>query len=199
MNELEKILLYIKNVYDYINENWTLDERYFPLNMKSKKVEDIYENEDLISYVFNYRNFVNDYVPSIMSDILSLKFISTVSLRVKAVNSIQYKIKKYKWEHENGKIAIKKCLNDIIGFRIIFNENIDYIKIKEFIERNHPNLKCIEAIRGEYFGIHIYFGNDDNKKFQWELQVWDKKHQVANLSSHAIYKQDYIKWENKSK
>lgn len=56
-------------------------------------------------------------------------------------------------------------------------------------------LKCIDSTKGEYVAIHIYFGNDDNTKFQWELQVWDEKHEISNLDSHACHKQGYTKWE----
>ena len=63
-------------------------------------------------------------------------------------------------------------------------------------KKNFPNIKCIHAKRGEYQAIHIYFGNDDNKKFQWELQLWDKLHEESNYLSHAKHKQGYTKWEN---
>lgn len=61
---------------------------------------------------------------------------------------------------------------------------------------NYPNLKCINSTKGKYVATHIYFGNDDNTKFQWELQLWSKENLESNLLSHAKYKQDYIKWEN---
>ena len=81
---------------------------------------------------------------------------------------------------------------------MIFVQDINYIEIKKYIENEFPKLKCIESKRGEYYAIHIYFGNDDNYKFQWELQLWDKKHEQTNLKSHARYKQDYTKWEKEN-
>ena len=76
---------------------------------------------------------------------------------------------------------------------MIFNNNINYDEIKAYLEAEFPNLKCIERIIGAYYAVHIYFGNDDNFKFQWEQQLWDK-----NLDSHANYKQDYTKWEQEN-
>ena len=81
---------------------------------------------------------------------------------------------------------------------MIFETEINYKLLKEYIETKFPKLKCIESSRGDYYAIHIYFGNDDNFKFQWELQLWDKKHEKINLESHAKYKQDYTKWEQEN-
>jgi hypothetical protein len=75
---------------------------------------------------------------------------------------------------------------------------VNFTKIKENINKYFPNLKCIESSRGDYYAVHIYFGNDDNYKFQWELQIWDKEHEKTNLESHARYKQDYTKWEREN-
>ena len=81
---------------------------------------------------------------------------------------------------------------------MIFTETINYEMINNFININFPKLKCIKSEKEEYTAIHIYFGNNDNKKFQWELQLWDKKHEQTNLKSHAKHKQDYTKWEKEN-
>lgn len=198
MYELTKLIKLIQLKFNDINEKWIEDSNYFPLNMKKKRVEDVYKDESLLLYVFNYRQFINDNVSDIVNEIQTQHFTNVVNTRVKASNSIQYKIQNYEHNHADGKIALKKCLNDIFGIRMIFEEDIIYELIKEYIETNFPNLKCIESERGDYYAVHIYFGNDDNFKFQWELQLWDKKHEKSNLESHAIYKQDYTKWEQEN-
>ena len=198
MYELTKLINLIQIKFNDINENWIKEPNYFPLNMKKKRVDDVYKDESLLLYVFNYRQFINDNVSDIVNDIQTQKFTNVVNTRVKASNSIQYKIQNYEYNHEDGKIALKKCLNDIFGIRMIFEKDINYEEIKEYIEKAFPNLKCIESRRGEYYAIHVYFGNDDNFKFQWELQLWDKKHEKTNLESHAKYKQDYTKWEQEN-
>lgn len=198
MYELTKLINLIQIKFNDINENWIKEPNYFPLNMKKKRVDDVYKDESLLLYVFNYRQFINDNVSDIVNDIQTQKFTNVVNTRVKASNSIQYKIQNYEYNHEDGKIALKKCLNDIFGIRMIFEKDINYEEIKGYIEKAFPNLKCIESCRGEYYAIHVYFGNDDNFKFQWELQLWDKKHEKTNLESHAKYKQDYTKWEQEN-
>lgn len=195
MEELKKLIMLIEEQYKIINQKWMNDENYFFINMKRLKVEDVYKNEELLMDIFNYRKFINDNISEMVNSIQKQNFSNIVNTRVKALNSIQYKIHNYTIYHENGKIPLKKCLNDIFGIRMIFNEDINFENIKKFVDDNFSNLKCIKSIKGDYFAIHIYFGNDDNMKFQWELQLWDSNHFKTNLASHAKYKQDYTKWE----
>ncbi len=199
MHELKKLIILVQQQFNIINEAWRKSPNYMPLNMKRKRVEDVYNDEALLLYVFNYRQFINDNISDVVNKIQKSKFLNVVNTRVKALNSIQYKIQNYELNHENGKIALKKCLNDIFGLRMIFEEDIDFKEINEFVKKEFPDLKCIKSVKEEYDAIHIYFGNDDNMNFQWELQLWDKSHEKSNLKSHAKYKQDYTKWEQNNK
>ena len=195
MNDLKKLIMFIQEQYDFISEEWKNNENYFSINMKKIRVDHIFRSEQLLSYVFNYRNFLNIKMIEINEKISKLSISSVVSRRVKNTNSIQFKLEEYNKNHENGKIPIKKCLNDIMGFRIILKEDTNYNEIKKFINVNFPKLKCIDSTKDDYVAAHIYFGNDDNTKFQWELQIWDEKHEISNLESHHKHKQDYTQWE----
>ncbi len=170
MKELEKLINFIIKKYDEINLEWEKNENYNQLNMKRTQVVDVYIDKEKLNYIFNYRNFINDKFSYIFNELQQLGFSCNVTSRVKALNSIQYKIENYKLNHENGKIPIKKCLNDLLGFRIIFLDDIDYKNIKDYINDTFPKLKCIKSIKKGYNAVHIYFGNENNKKFQWELQ-----------------------------
>lgn len=195
MDELTELIEFIQKQYDVINDEWLRDSKYITLNMKTNKICDIYGNEIFLIYIFNYRHFIKNHIAKVVKELQRYPFKNIVSTRVKTINSIQYKIYNYMLNHENGKVALKKCLNDVFGIRMIFNEDIDYDIIKVYIDRFFPRLKCIDVRRGVYVAVHIYFGNDDNTKFQWELQLWDKKHEKTNLESHYKYKQDYTNWE----
>ena len=198
MDELKVLIQEIQTQYDYINDDWKNNVNYFPLNMKQKKVDDVYKDDKLLLHVFNYRKFINDNISDILKNIDPSMYSNVINSRVKALNSIQYKIQNYETNHENGKIPLKKCLNDILGFRIIISNDLDFGKTKETIEACFPGIKCIISERGKYKAIHVYFGNNNNMNFQWELQVWDKIHEKSNLESHAKYKQDYTKWEHEN-
>lgn len=199
MDEIQILINFINKTYNTISKGWTKDSKYHPLNMKKQRVENIYNDEKLLLYVFNYRAYINEHTINITKDIQNLGLSNSVNTRVKALNSIQDKIEKYENKEESGKIPIKKCLNDIFGLRIILNQAIPYEEIEKYIKEKYPLLKCIKAFRGEYKAIHLYFGNDDNMKFQWELQIWNKEDEHANLISHAKHKQEYTKWEKENK
>ena len=198
MIELEKLINFIIKKYDEINLEWEKNENYNQLNMKKIQVADVYIDKEKLNYIFNYRNFINDKFPYIFSELQQIGFLSNVTSRVKALNSIQYKIENYKLNHEDGKIPLKKCLNDLLGFRIVLLNDIDYNSVKSYIKDIFPSLKCIKSTKKEYDAVHIYFGNENNKKFQWELQLWNKSKEKTNLKSHAEYKQDYTKWESRN-
>lgn len=58
-----------------------------------------------------------------MFDIHTIEFErSSVTSRVKAQNSIEYKIDNYCNNHENGKIPLKKCMNDLLGITDLVKE-----------------------------------------------------------------------------
>ena len=200
MDELLKLIDFIRIKYDEISDNWLSDDRYLPLNMKKNQVHDIYKSEKLLLYVFNYRTFINEIITDVMENVQELVFVNEISSRVKTLNSIQDKIERYELKSESGKIPIKKCLNDIYGIRIVLIDKINYEDTIDFLKSKYDDLKCLSAVRGDgdYKAIHVYFGNKDNSRFQWELQIWNKCDQQSNLMSHAKHKQEYTKWEKEN-
>lgn len=123
-----------------------------------------------------------------------------VNSRVKAQNSIEYKIYNYITEkHEYGEVALNKCFNDLYWIRIIFKNDVEYNVIKKFIDEKYKGtLKCYNVSKGDYVATHVYF-KEDNYSFQWELQIWNKSNYKSNIISHEHYKQDYTKWEEENK
>ena len=123
---------------------------------------------------------------------------SIIDGRVKAQNSIEYKIENYICSHEGGKIPIKKCFNDLFGVRVIINDDFEHSDIKKYVDQNNLGYKCIDSSKNMYKATHIYFERG-NFFFSWELQIWNKKDEETNYKSHKEYKQEYTKWENESK
>lgn len=110
---------------------------------------------------------------------------------------MQDKISKYYLDekHGYGEVPINKCINDILGFRIIFNKSIDLIKIIEYINSNYSNLICINSSKNGYIATHVYFIKDNNFQFRWELQLWNMEDVENNKECHEKYKQEYTKYE----
>ncbi len=194
LEELDRLITYIYERYDYVQKSWENYE-YISVNLKKALVKDIYTNNDILNLIINYRLFIiNNF--NLELDLSKLSEVKKVSSRIKAKNSIQYKIYNYIKNHNNGEIPINKCFNDLYGIRIILDEEIKYSKIKRFVESKYNGkLKCIDASKDTgYKATHIYFKND-NYSFPWELQIWDRYYEKTNISSHEKYKQDYVKWE----
>lgn len=92
-------------------------------------------------------------------------------------------------------MAINKCLNDIIGFRLIFKRDEDFKKIISYIKNKYSNIKCIDSSKNKYIAVHLYFTNDNNYLFRWELQLWNSSDEYNNKESHEKYKQEYTNYE----
>ena len=197
MEELKILILRILKENKEINDVWKKSENYKPLNMDKKLVCDLYNNPMLLSIAFDYRDLILKTVdnPSIMFS--DQNFKNDVSSRLKNVNSIQFKIEDYYKNHQEGKIPINKCLNDIMGIRMILKEEVTLENIIDYLKTNFPELKIIDSSKKSYKAVHVYFGKGNNYLFRWELQIWLKKDEMNNLLSHHRYKQDYIKWERK--
>lgn len=123
---------------------------------------------------------------------------SSVTTRVKALNSIEYKLDNYIRNHEEGRIPLKKCLNDLLGIRIVIDAEFEHEDVKNYMQMHFPSYKCIDSSKNGYIATHIYFENG-NIYFPWELQVWQKKAEKKNYESHRTYKQDYTMWESLNK
>ena len=198
INELEKLIDYIIEKHDMINSEWMTSNNYNKYNMKSKKVTDILKDSKLSDYIFDYRNFINIYYTSLFQEINNLRLKNQVEIRVKMYNSLQDKINRYciETKHEYGHIPINKCVNDLLGFRIIFKKSIDMNQIIDYIKNKYNNLLCIDSSKDGYIATHIYFTKDSNYDFRWELQLWNLESYDNNKKCHEIYKQDYTKYES---
>ena len=199
LNELENLINFILIEFMEFNEKWQKSNYYTKINLKNNLVCDLLENEKILNTIFNYREFINENNIQLIMDFKKFNSENAkINIRTKSKNSIEYKIKNYIENHENGKIPIEKCLNDLFGIRIFCGQKLTYEQIKEFINQKYNKLKCIYSLRQEYKATHIYF-KQDNFNFQWELQLWNKEDEINNINSHEKYKQDYVKWEKENK
>lgn len=199
LEELDKLINFIQTEYIQLTNKWEQSDYYTKINLKSNQVCDLLENKLMLDIIVNYREFINQNNIQLLIDFK--KFNSenaTVNIRTKAKNSIEFKIENYIKNHENGKVPISKCFNDLFGIRIICKEELSFDEVLKLITNKYNNLKCIDSTKNDYKATHIYF-KKDNYAFQWELQVWNKLDEVNNIISHEKYKQDYVRWENENK
>lgn len=197
IEELDILIRHIYDKFDSINNNWKSNENFTPINMKKKKVVDIFNNNQISDTIFYYHKYVFDLYGEIYQDTKNLNLVNDIEVRIKSYTSVQDKINRYYLEskHSFGEVPINKCLNDILGFRIIFNDSINLLKTIDYIRNNYPNLICIDSSKNGYIATHVYFINNDNYKFRWELQLWNKEDEKSNKICHEKYKQKYTKYE----
>lgn len=199
LDELEKLINFIKKEHLQLTDKWEKSRYYTKINLKDNQVRDLQENKLMLDTIVNYREFINQNNIQLLMDFKRFNTENaTVNIRTKSKNSIEFKIENYIKNHENGKVPISKCFNDLLGIRIICNKELSYNEILKLIDTKYSDLKCINSSKDEYNATHIYF-KKDNYTFQWELQVWNKLDEVNNINSHEKYKQDYVRWENENK
>ena len=200
LEELDELIIFIRKEYNKLYEEWKKSNLCISVHQKSKLVKDINSDNNILNAIFNYRQFINEKHLALKLLFNELNIKSEINSRVKAQNSIEYKINNYMSEkHEYGKVPLNKCFNDLYGIRIIFDEMINFEDIKNFVESRYKGkLKCYDASKRNYVATHMYF-KKDNYSFQWELQIWDREHERTNIVSHEQYKQDYTKWEKENK
>lgn len=199
LEELDRLISFIKSEYTDFTRQWENSHYYSRINLKNTLVCDILENKILLDIIIAYREFINENNIQLVMDFKEFSTNkSKVNIRTKSKNSIEYKMKNYIENHENGKVAINKCFNDLFGIRIICKDRIIYNDIENLVNNKYTDLKCIDSSKKDYKATHIYFKNN-NFSFQWELQIWNKINELKNIESHEKYKQDYVRWENENK
>lgn len=197
---LDDLIREIIDIHNEIASIWEKSEDYRKINLAKKCVVDVMDlrrHPEYLEYIFKYKSFLSDKVVEYSLKLGADGFES----RVKTQNSIENKLSTYMKKTQNdcsdfleGRIPIKKCLNDLFGIRYIIKEEISLELIKNHIKIQFPKLKTIVALRDGYRAIHVYFQRD-NYIFPWELQIWRIEDSNLNKISHRKYKQAYTKWE----
>lgn len=198
---------YLK-IFEIIEEEYSLYCMYWNenfkkcINLKTKYIRDIF-NADL-GLDDEFREYMNSFISGL--DRIYFKIVIRIKsecnldirARVKDMQSIINKLNKKSFE-QGGRIQVIKCLNDLLGIRVIdknYKENID--KIVTYLDVcSEYKTRHMERIVDGYKAYHVYFRQSKNIYFPIELQIWDSENEQSNLNSHTLYKQEYIGWGEK--
>ena len=129
LEELDVLINFIQTEYIELTSKWEQSNYYNKINLKKNQICELLENKLILDTIVNYREFINQKNIQLLMDFK--KFNSknaTVNIRTKSKNSIEFKIENYIKNHENGKVPISKCFNDLFGIRIICNEIYHLVK-----------------------------------------------------------------------
>lgn len=197
-DDLKDLIDYVQTEYSEITNEW-LCGADAKINLKKSQVSDVDVDGTIYKSILDYVQLLNERSASITLQLSSV-CASRVTARVKAQNSIEYKIQSYKTDrHESGRVPINKCINDLLGIRIILDFPLTFEEIYSFIEATYPGkYRCINSSKLDYKAVHLYF-KGSNHSFPWELQIWNQCDVESNFASHQKYKQEYTTWEKESK
>lgn len=197
-DDLKDLIDYIQTAYSEVTDEW-LRSTNAKTNLKKSQVADIDTDGAIYRSIMEYVQLLNDRSAEITLQ-LSGVCSCMVTARVKAQNSIEYKIQTYKTErHEFGKVPINKCVNDLFGVRIFLEVPLTFDEIYGFVADTYQGrYRCIDSSKLDYKAVHLYF-RENNQSFPWELQIWNRCDADNNFASHKKYKQEYTTWEKESK
>ncbi|WP_404335886.1 hypothetical protein [Planococcus rifietoensis] len=215
MNELVErdhlisLIKYINNLHKIQSLKW-IDSTKEPINLKTRKIRDLFsesesneQNEannlstEFLKYLNVYCDNLNMLATEPEFDLLPQDLHSRS--RVKDPDSRVAKLLHYmNGKSEAGKVGINKCLNDLMGFRVWLNDHKhgkhNCELLKEELSSEGVSVRVHDSCKEDYKATHIYFSNENNKFFPWELQIWNHKDHESNISSHSEHKQGYTKW-----
>lgn len=205
-NSLHELILEINKLHGDFSTEFSLNKDLAHINLKNtqiRHVTEVVENKGLFTIDNDFYSLLQNYAGKLENIVINndLEYIYNdfdLRLRVKQPDSIVNKLKFYQLGKKmDGKIALKKCLNDLLGIRITiesFDHNKECFKsICELLSKQY-RINFMDSSKGEYKAFHCYFYGESNKFFPWELQIWETKDVVTNHRSHELHKQEYTNW-----
>ncbi|MDN8592008.1 hypothetical protein Q0V21_25000 [Paenibacillus sp. 11B] len=214
---MKELIVDICSVHDSYSRDFIGAVQGEMLNLKKKRIDSIITNDQdeeqqnfhlfdpsFLDLIQNYQDALGKQVVYMDYDFDYRHF--DFRLRIKQKDSIINKLFHYRYaKAEQGGVSINKCLNDLLGFRIMIDD-FDHAStdVDDFLDDIKSSigykLNCNNACKDDYKATHIYI-NGDNKYFPWELQIWNPIDAERNEQSHKEHKskREYIKWPQEYK
>lgn len=207
-NEIRNVITSISDFHEMISKDFK-DSEAIP-NLARMQIKDFIQHETrtidkgFLSLITNYQELATKALITspFEFDYRHLDFRS----RIKQPDSIVNKLLYYTLETDHqGRVSVNKCLNDLLGFRIHFDEfdhnNHDITEVCQAIQDSKSyKIACKNSCKDEYKGTHVYFYGT-NFQFPWELQIWNVSDATSNEQSHSMHKakRAYINWPQEHK
>lgn len=194
IKKLEKVIIFLSSMHKILSKEIDLY-----INLKRTTVSSKYDlDKELLSTEFiNYiRAYIDEITIMLYAEKNTVLFLRENRLRnrVKQEDSIISKLEYYLNKNEGGNVPINKCLNDLIGFRMILSLWEFEDDILQLLNMLKQNLGIVYYKRedNDYKAIHVYFKSNNNCYFPWELQLWDINDYKKNELSHKNHKQKRV-------
>ncbi|CCF04149.1 hypothetical protein LT978_16390 [Bacillus amyloliquefaciens] len=205
-NHLHQLILEINQLHSDFSTNFSLKQDVKHVHLKKTQIRHVTEvtekrnifsiDNDFFILLQHYADKLEDIV--IYNDLEYLYSEFDLRLRVKQPDSIVNKLKYYRvGKKESGQIALRKCLNDLLGIRITIDSfdhnNKCFQDMCELLKKQYK-INCMDSSKGDYKAFHFYFYGESTFFFPWELQIWRTDDKEANNRSHQLHKQAYKGW-----
>jgi len=184
---IEHVLRMIKEI-NIVHEKYSKD--YFETGaiekINLKRTIDKVPQAHILKYRLILHESINDYLMA--ADISGIDYF----YRVKTSESIVDKIERV--AARTDKYPVNKWMNDIFGCRMILNDE-QMLAVELALddwEEEYGLKNWYKRDAQDYKGIHIYFKNQSNFYFPWELQLWNEKDVSKNVASHRLYKRAFV-------
>lgn len=181
LNEIENIISEINQIHLEFSEY--VFEYLDSINLKKHSDADL---EHVLKYRLHLHESINDYL-------MKASFIdSSFVYRVKTSESIIDKIGRF--QRKEDSYPVNKWMNDIFGIRIIIEDEMvsEVLVNLECWKEAYSLQKFYERDKEGYKGIHLYFKNNSNFYYPWEMQIWKKSDVEGNIESHRKHKRNFI-------
>lgn len=200
---IDKIVAFINDIGErHCSFSDQFFSRYPSYNLKKTRVDTILKDS---SYDQKFMDLIDNYIDELTFwfSFLDFEFESSIletRFRGKNKESALNKLFHYRFERSQSSIPIQKCLNDLLGFRIIIDAEFDYQALLADIETSEDLsvtlFRSYARIDENYQAIHLYVKSDNNSYFPWEIQIWRKSDEVSNEQSHRDHeeKRRYTNW-----
>ncbi|WP_044736534.1 hypothetical protein [Geobacillus kaustophilus] len=205
-DDVKKLVLDICELHNDFSKKLARSGNFTPVNLRRKLITDVslvLDDRGVFILDNSFYSLIKNYIYRLEELVIDIDFEFTYKhldcrLRVKQNESIVNKLKYYRvGKEDKGLYPLNKCLNDLLGFRIIiddFDHNCVYFDaLCESIKAEYK-IRKMNASKNGYKATHIYFYGESNTYFPWELQIWNSSDEDQNEQSHRIHKQEYVKW-----
>ena len=183
LTDVKQIITEVNRIHGEYSKDYFETGKVQKINL-SRTIAHVPANH-IYNYRLNLHESINDYL--IKAEIQIRYFY-----RVKTKESIDSKLERYKAQPDQ--YPVNNWMNDIFGARIILTRE----EIEKVID-HLDDWKRDFGLKNWYFrdkdgykGLDIYFKNESNYYFPWELQIWDRNDVDGNIKSHEKHKRIFL-------
>jgi hypothetical protein len=187
----ERLIGEINRIHRIYSEDYFETGKVVKVNL-SQTIAHV-STEHILAYRLNLHESINDYLLQV--DLADVVYY----YRVKTSEAILDKINRY--AQRSDQYPVQNWMNDIFGCRIVLPDGMidEVISCTDEWQSAYGLKNWYLREKQGYRGVHVYFKNQSNFYFPWELQIWEEQDIAGNVESHRRFKRGFVKNEGQVK